>query len=130
MSSQQPLLMDVDPNSPEDELPTTSSCHALRRSTSLRTFRDTSRQRAASRQQPFARAPSSQPTPTRQDDLRKKSAKHQRLETPKIGETGTNLYRFCKFLPTIYQRFFKDLQTNHRNAKRGSTKIQLWTLAK
>ena len=73
MSSQQPLLMDVDPNSEEDELPTTSSSHALRRSTSLRTFQDISRQRGASRQQPFARATSFQPTPTPQDDLRKKS---------------------------------------------------------
>ena len=73
MSSQQSLLMDVDPNIQEDELSTISSSHALRRSTSLRTFRDTSRQRAASRQQPFVRAPSSQPTPTPQDDLRKKA---------------------------------------------------------
>ena len=73
MSSQQPLLMDVDPNSQVDELATTSSSHALRRFTSLRTFRDPSRQRAVSRQQPFARAPSSQPTPTPQDDLRKKA---------------------------------------------------------
>ena len=73
MSSQQPLLMDVDPNSQEDELSTTSSSHALRRSTSLRTFRDTSRHRAASRQQPFTRDCSSQPTPTPQDNLRKKA---------------------------------------------------------
>ena len=73
MASQQPLLMDVDANSQEDELSTTSSSHALRRSASLRSFRYTSRQRAASRQKPFAQAPSSQPTPTPQDDLWKKA---------------------------------------------------------
>ena len=63
--------MDVDANSQEDELSTTSSSHALRKSTSLRAFRDTSRQSAASRQQHFAREKSSQPAPTGQDDLPK-----------------------------------------------------------
>ena len=53
---QQPLLMDVDwEDDREEELFITSPGQTLRRSASLREFRDSSRQRAAHRQQPFRR---------------------------------------------------------------------------
>ena len=118
MLSQQPLLMDVDPNSQEDELSTTSSSHALRRSTSLRIFRDTSRQTAASRQQPFARAPSSQQTPTPQDDLRKNADRIQWFLgyfSRDLHETKDAQHMAFREMSNIGQGFAAELE---RQAKR------------
>ena len=66
--SQEPLLMDVDREDDlEDALSITSGGQTLRRSASLRAFRDFSRQRAANRQQPCRRDSPALP----QDDLRR-----------------------------------------------------------
>ena len=68
--SQQPLLMDVDREDDlEDELSITSGDQTLRRSASLRAFRDSSWHRAANRQQPFRR----ESPALSQDDLRRKA---------------------------------------------------------
>ena len=65
---QQPLLMEVDrEDDREDELSITSGGQTLRRSASLRAFRDSSRQRAAHRQPVFRREYPVLP----QDDLRR-----------------------------------------------------------
>ena len=68
--SEQPLLLDVDREDDlEDELFITSGGQTLRRSASLRAFRDSSRQRAANRQQPFRTESPALP----QEDLRRKA---------------------------------------------------------
>ena len=62
--------MDVDREDDlEDELSITSGGQTLRRSVSLRAFRDSLRQRAANQQQPFRRESPALP----QDDLRRKA---------------------------------------------------------
>ena len=68
--SQQPLLMDIArEDGLEDELSITGGGQTLRRSASLRVFRDSSRQRAANRQPPFRRDSPALP----QDDQRRKA---------------------------------------------------------
>ena len=68
--SQQPLQIDVDREDDlEDELSITSGGHSLRQSASLMAFRDSSRQRAGNRQQPFRSDSPALP----QDDLRRKA---------------------------------------------------------
>ena len=68
--SQQPLLMDVDREDDlEDILSITIGGQTLRRSASPRAFRDSSRQRAANRQQPFRSDSPALP----HDDLRRKA---------------------------------------------------------
>ena len=122
MSYQQPLLMDVDPNSQEDELSTTSSSHALRRSTLLRTFRDISRQRVASRQQPFARAPSAEPTPTPQDDWRKKAARILRFLgyfSRDLQDTKYAQHMAFRIMSNIGQEFVAELERQANRILKG-----------
>ena len=113
--SQQPLLMDVDREDDlEDELSITSGGQTLRRSASLRAVRDSSRQRAANRQQPFCRYCPALP----QDDLRRKADPILRFLgyfSGDLQETKDATHMAFQTMSNIGQGFAMELE---RQAKR------------
>ena len=123
--SQQPLLMDVDREDDlEDELSITSGGQTLRRSASLMAFRDSSRERAANRQQPFRRDSPALP----QDDLRRKADRIHRFLgyfSRDLQETGDAPHMAFQTMSNIGQGFAIELEGQARRIVEGEEIVEI-----
>ena len=111
--------MDVDREDDlEEELSITSGGQTLRRSVSLRAFRDSSRQRAANRDQPFRR----DRPPLPQDDLRRKADRILRFFgyfSRDLQETKDATHMDFQTMSNIAQGFAIQLERQARRIIKG-----------